>query len=91
MNKDAENLALAIANKTTTRYENLEWTTTPPTVPGWYWVRKHNGDIDIDNVYECKGMFFIADGYFGDLDLAVTKASYTHWLGPLPIPELPKV
>ena len=136
MNKDAENLALAIANKTTTRldvaglsvetygphlgemyqmigrayladlilklpsmgellkhyeYENLEWTTTPPTVEGKYWVYNKVGDIHLCDVYEYKGKLFIPDGYYGDIDLPVEKQEYySHWLGPLPVPEPPK-
>lgn len=120
MNKKSENLALAIANKTTTRLdvaglsvetygpylgeiyqmigrayladlilklpsigellkhyecENLQWTTTPPTKPGWYWVCKKGSAPALK---EYKGV--VTDVFLPDVS----------WLGPLPIPEEPK-
>jgi hypothetical protein len=63
-------------------YEN-KWTTTPPTVEGWYWV-KHEADNEIIMTQVCK----LTDDYLttenGPLYI------FTHWLGPLPAPAPPE-
>jgi hypothetical protein len=69
----------------------MQWTTTPPTEPGWYWVRwniPYIHDVEIVRVYrEHQGdRLFVAD--IGE-DAEFELAKFTHWLGPLPIPEPP--
>lgn len=65
----------------------LLWTTTPPTAPGWYWAADAGRTPIIVIVAEsAKGLraFFISDDESFDLDY------WSHWLGPLPEPEMPK-
>lgn len=70
-----------------------DWTTEPPTEPGWYWAtpRMVEGWEDISpqiaEVYKnlSDRLKVLFDGN-DDFDLA----DFTHWLGPLPLPEPPK-
>lgn len=65
---------------------SLEWTTTPPTVEGWYWVKEKGNGFTMAFVKYKRGHFEIwIDGeYRNDYE------EYTHWLGPLPEPEPPQ-
>ena len=58
-----------------------EWTTTPPTEPGWYWVRQ---EMPSDtNWVTVKWQY--------DKSECVNEEGIrtTHWLGPIPQPEPP--
>jgi hypothetical protein len=74
--------AVAVYNSTKDRWlEVMEWTTEPPTVEGWYWVKRHS-EIDL---------IFFQDGTVTSSVYDNARAlDYSHWLGPLPEPELPK-
>lgn len=77
-----------------TGYALDKWTTTPPTEPGWYWATerhvalpkivfaRHVGTLDGG---KGKPIFSIDED--GDIH---SVFEYTHWLGPLPVPEPPK-
>jgi hypothetical protein len=66
-----------------------KWTTTPPTEPGWYWVRNIKGKIWCDEVFKKDGVmcwWSEDENTFNSIILDY----FTHWLGPLPPPEPPK-
>lgn len=66
----------------------LEWTTTPPTEPGCYWVMTGWGPaIAIVGSFDFSTnlMVKIASG-----QATYEISNFTHWLGPLPIPEPPE-
>jgi len=54
----------------------LEWKTEPPTEPGYYWI---NELINGESVLSVHWFTY-----------ACSDSIITHWLGPLPTPELPK-
>jgi hypothetical protein len=60
----------------------LQWTTTPPTVEGWYWV-KHEAANEIIMTQVCK----LTDDYLTTENGPLYV--FTHWLGPLLLPEPP--
>jgi hypothetical protein len=61
----------------------LDWTTDPPTEEGWYWVQRIGNDsIEIVQFWNIGGTFQTTD--FEGVN------GFTHWLGPLPVPEIPK-
>lgn len=71
----------------TARIDN--WSTDPPTEDGWYWAYDDERNwLDMvyclvpasgDDIYQ-----IWRDGYSYDL------SDFTHWLGPLPLPEPPR-
>ena len=62
------------------------WTTTPPTEPGFYWVKWEVETEDVDIV----GMYSGEGGLEVWWEGAQYKAeAITHWLGPLPGPKAP--
>lgn len=66
----------------------FEWTTTPPTVEGWYWVKPRYLDDSIEPyIVEAKqGKAYVTgDDQPDDFDM------FSHWLGPLPVPEPPQI
>lgn len=66
-----------------------EWTTTPPTEEGWYWA-VHALEGEIVAVKFVGGGLVTWGGW--NIDQTATSASvsdFTHWLGPLPVPEPP--
>lgn len=73
-----------------------QWTTTPPTVPGWYWAydtgpnsEDLNPFLQVVHVdYVDDKLVFDAIGLF---DSHEALDWFTHWLGPLPEPEPPSV
>ena len=76
----------------TTHYE---WVTTPPTEPGWYLAceKFDDGSDYIFIVYLDRSADEIGgDGrrllVAHDVDGLHYLSDYTHWLGPLPVPEL---
>jgi hypothetical protein len=60
-----------------------DWTTTPPIIPGWYWA--FDGEV-------IRVVFVVGEGVHGPQVEAppFKMESYSHWLGPLPVPESPK-
>jgi hypothetical protein len=63
-----------------------EWTTTPPTEPGWYWYQPHLGLPAVPvrvRRYDGKMVFLngIQEGY-------LSNATGEWW--PVPIPEPPR-
>jgi hypothetical protein len=69
--------------------EDLQWTTTPPTEEGWYWVRNVKGKIWCEEVFKKDGVmcwWSEDENTFNSIILDYI----THWLGPLPIPEPPQ-
>ena len=64
-----------------------EWTTRPPTEPGWYWCFSIIGDIEM--------LWLYVDSHDGSKTLwgnrdPVEFNDFTHWLGPLSVPEPPQ-
>jgi hypothetical protein len=69
-----------------------EWTTTPPTEPGWYWAYILIDEPIISMVFIDKdGRVFDPDYESDDIYQMqpVGETIFTHWLGPLPVPEPP--
>jgi len=73
-----------------------EWTTMPPTEPGYYWAYgKGIGDnepfvyrVEV-SIYEGKISFeFDASGY--EFEANIDPKDMTHWLGPESAPEPPQ-
>ena len=54
----------------------LEWTTTPPTEPGWYQAVTDEGVVIFTEVWEHRG------------EMAGTD-NFSRWLGPVPLAERP--
>jgi hypothetical protein len=60
----------------------LEWTTEPPKAEGYFWARQEvSGEIFIVNVIKLASDYLTTDA--GPLH------NFTHWLGPLPVPQPP--
>ena len=84
-------MTYAIDNDDIAHQVFLEWSTTPPTVPGWYWAKLNdesynNGNEKIQVVLVNKGgLVLMVEDDSPNITLA-----FSHWLGPLPIPEPPK-
>ena len=68
--------------------ERMQWSTTPPTAPGWYWVKRLRRIelVEVERFEHEGGMGVVVNGY----KLTMPEVSYAHWLGPLPEPEAPK-
>ena len=68
---------------------HLEWTTEPPTTEeGFYWTVE-DGCAKIVEVKVFIGRLVVAD----DMEMnaeSISDGTYSHWLGPLPVPKLPK-
>jgi hypothetical protein len=82
-------------------YCQCEWTTTPPTAPGWYWAKHPSGWSDdvgctdedapvvvflMDSPYSPGGLVVDAPGH---LSKVRSIEEFTHWLGPIEPPEPP--
>ena len=71
------------------------WSTDAPTKDGWYWAAFPFGDdawikvhvkVEGDVCYSVRGEEDGEEGKLAEWRLA----SFTHWLGPLPVPEPPE-
>jgi hypothetical protein len=72
------------------RLYNLQWTTTPPTEEGWYWVL--DGEPYIAEVFYSYNHRLCADFTDENVPTPIDELpGITHWLGPLPVPELPEI
>ena len=61
-----------------------KWTTEPPTENGYYWAKAIDFEQIVDMVLIWGGTIRTIGGdEWGAGD-------FTHWLGPLPVPEVPK-
>jgi hypothetical protein len=67
----------------------LKWTTEAPTQKGWYWAfdetDRKSGVLMLNVDNDGIGYHLVA----WDADIPTNISSYTHWLGPLPVPESP--
>jgi hypothetical protein len=68
--------------------ETFNWTTTPPTEPGWYWAM-------LSKEYSILYPLVLVEFREGTIythgnEAPASFESFTHWLGPLPLPEPPK-
>ena len=59
----------------------MEWTSEPPTEPGWYWCRRT--DNGIKGILEL-GLFPVRRD--GSGDKPVTEEKNRQWAGPIPEP-----
>lgn len=60
-----------------------KWTTEKPKANGWYWAKQNSEDeIEIVQVFEGE----VATVFY---DAWVDISSFSHWLGPLSVPESP--
>jgi hypothetical protein len=70
-----------------------EWTTKPPTEPGWYWVYAAPSyapeDAVLEPVYVEGDEIFDAEFSLDGVGLLLNDK--TRWLGPLPVPEPPVI
>jgi hypothetical protein len=69
---------------------DIKWITAPPTEEGWYWAQWAQ---DVGNITCVEVSYSLATQ---ELEVWVTAKEYTyelkdftHWLGPLPVPEPP--
>jgi hypothetical protein len=74
--------------------KRLEWRTEPPTEPGYYWACDMGPNAeDLERILQVAYISYIGDrltcSVHGDDNWPMHI--FTHWLGPLPEPELPKV
>lgn len=87
--KDQEGIFKGIERTVINLDASLEWTSDPPTQEGWYWVdgyfRIGPGVVFVEKL--SNGRFEIQ---FGDLVDYVDEFPQYKWLGPLPVPEIPK-
>jgi hypothetical protein len=79
-----------IAQHVTKVYSNGKgWTTEPPTVEGFYWVydvKDKTYPAEVVLVYKRDGQMRVGEDY----EYSMPAERYgTHFLGPLPAPELP--
>jgi hypothetical protein len=67
----------------------MYWTTTPPTVEGWYWAL----DVLFQHIEPVYVEWSIPDRKFIVNQMRNGKemelSDFSHWLGPLPVPEPP--
>lgn len=63
------------------------WTTSVPTSPGWYWVYGKDGIYMLNVRLGVLGLYIESIGQ--DILYAIEEYGITHWLGPLPEPDLP--
>ncbi len=64
------------------------WTTTPPTEPGWYWVKREDEHREMYRngaIAYYSGHSVMYPGSSARYDLS----SFSYWLGPLLVPEPP--
>jgi hypothetical protein len=69
------------------------WDTAPPTAEGWYWaIHYDQGDQDRRGatIVQYVGNSRVVCGKWSLDPVETGVADFTHWLGPLPVPELPK-
>ena len=63
------------------------WSSTPPTVPGWYWCRTEFKTTAIVNLYDSFGDIYVAwSGNTNDSKLSEV-ACVLEWCGPITPPE----
>jgi hypothetical protein len=67
--------------------DTLEWTTEPPTQDGWFWAIGPGNPVVV-RVIEGNPSHFV--GFINGVGGAYPVDYFSHWLGPLPIPEPPK-
>lgn len=67
----------------------MKWTTTPPTVEGWYWVIQDRVNPSPE-IVKVSGAFAHGKLYAEMGNSEYSLELFTHWLGPLPVPEPPK-
>lgn len=73
----------------------MEWTTTPPTQPGWYWVYgtplydEHPDRFVVQIVFMGQQLSFCipCDGL--ECEYLIRPEHVTHWFEPLPEPPAP--
>jgi hypothetical protein len=68
-------------------YFPLQWTTTPPTEEGLYFAYSQEDGVEIVH-YRGRNQLDMA---VMGIEWRYSLGGYTHWLGPLPVPEPPKV
>jgi hypothetical protein len=61
----------------------MRWTTEPPTVPGWYWMRTPQGQIGCHLVLTIGNRMAIVDSW----GLVCAAGLECEWSGPIPEPE----
>jgi hypothetical protein len=70
------------------------WTTTPPTVEGWYWakIKPSKDTLDFTPDRYCVYVRHDVDAWEAwciPFEYNLSLNYFTHWLGPLPLPEPP--
>lgn len=63
-----------------------QWTTEPPRVEGVFWAMRLGEPLIVEVFFSYKDKL-MAD--LTDEELPRELSEFTHWLGPLPVPELP--
>ncbi len=70
----------------------MEWTTEPPTQTGLYWAFNEHMTIDgVDavDVYGSNNSLLVAFELGDNYDTMQSLSRWTHWMGPLSVPEPP--
>lgn len=65
------------------------WTTAPPKVPGWYWARDADGEVSAVSVEQWHDDDGRLRTYRASSESPWDLSSFTHWMGPLPMPSDP--
>lgn len=69
------------------------WTTEPPTQEGWYWAKPdmskkpEHDNVQVVYLWDWDGEPKVM---VSGVEISVPVFHFTHWLGPLPVPELPE-
>lgn len=82
-------------------YVEMDWTTTPPTVEGWYWVYIEDPkaienpavvQVERENQKPDDKLGVWHSGNWDEFESVDEYSSIfsCHWLGPIPVPEPPK-
>lgn len=69
----------------------VDWTTTPPTIPGYYWIIGFwVGGVHICQMNERGELWDERGGYWTDLTDLLARYGPYYWLGPLTPPAPPQ-
>jgi hypothetical protein len=85
-------LNIDLPGLTTTGFAYTGWTTTPPTEPGFYWAVDHQGDVDcvwLSDDDQIPGAWLGV--WVTGIEYPYALADFSHWMGPVPVPEPPTI
>jgi hypothetical protein len=89
---DAPLLNTASWSASRSKENEMEWRTWKPVKPGLYWAYDESHPdyrVSVVDVYVFNDTlvgFELGDNY----DMVQSLSNWTHWMGPLPVPDAPK-